>query len=125
MNFMEFVSDQSVGLMAEHHFEGLLFGYVPLLNRSKVRLVVSGKYLIGSISDKNLNINDTELILPPERMGSLAGKPYVEGSIGVENIFRFFRVDLVKRFTYLEADNIGSLFGVKGLAPRIAFKFKL
>jgi hypothetical protein len=33
---------------------------------------------------------------------ALGSTPYIEGSVGVENIFKFVRVDLVKRFTYLD-----------------------
>lgn len=124
MNFMEFASDESVGIRIEHHFNGLIFGYFPLLNRSKIRLVISGKALIGKVSAENQNFEDPELILKPERLREIGTTPYAEGSIGVENIFNIFRVDLVKRFTYLEAENIGNFMGVKGLAPRIAFKFK-
>ena len=124
MNFMEFASDQSAGLFVEHHFNGLIMGMLPLVNHLKMRVVVVGKFLYGSIEPQNSNVNDPSLILPPARLGSLDKKPYIEASAGLENIFSIVRVDLVKRFTYLDADNIGNFFGVKGLAPRIAFVFK-
>jgi hypothetical protein len=124
MNFMEFASDQSIGIMAEHHFDGLITGMIPLVNRLKMRVVVSGKVLYGSVSEKNRDFNNPEFILPPSVMGELSSKPYVEGGLGIENIFNILRVDVVRRFTYLEGGNIGNLFGVNGLAPRIAFKFK-
>ena len=90
-----------------------------------MRVVISGKALVGSVTLKNKNFSsDPELILIPERLGGLSLTPYAEGSIGVENIFKFFRIDLVKRFTYLDAENIGQFMGVKGLAPRVAFKIK-
>jgi hypothetical protein len=124
MNFMEFASDQSVGVFVEHHFNGLLLGFVPVVRNSKMRVVISGKMLVGSVSEKNRNIDDPELILKPERLGGLVGTPYLEGSAGIENIFNIFRIDMVQRFTYLDAPNVGNLFGVKGLGPRIAFKLK-
>jgi hypothetical protein len=124
MNFMEFASDQSVGLFIEHHFNGLIFGFVPLVRQTKMRVVVSGKMLVGNVSSTNSDLSDPQIILKPERLGSLSSEPYSEGSIGVENIFNILRVDMVKRFTYLDAPNIGNFFGVKGLAPRIAFKLK-
>ncbi|MCL4857164.1 MAG: hypothetical protein KJZ55_07840, partial [Flavobacteriales bacterium] len=46
------------------------------------------------------------------------GIPYAEASIGVSNIFKIFRVDLLQRLTYLDNQDISSLFGVKGLAIR-------
>jgi hypothetical protein len=97
---------------------------IPLVNRLKMRVVVSGKVLYGSVSEKNRDFNNPEFILPPSVMGELSSKPYVEGGLGIENIFNILRVDVVRRFTYLEGGNIGNLFGVNGLAPRIAFKFK-
>jgi len=45
--------------------------------------------------------------------------PYIEGSIGIGNIFKLFRVDLVKRFTYLDHPNIAEL----GLRMRFKFDF--
>lgn len=124
MNFMEFASDESISLMAEHHFNGLIFGLIPLINQTKMRVVLSGKVLYGRISDGNSDATDPNLILPPPGLGGLSQKPYGEGSIGIENIFNIMRVDLVKRFTYLDRPNIGNFLGVKGLAPRIAFSFK-
>ena len=50
-------------------------------------------------------------------MGFLSrGKPYVELGYGVENIFKFFRVDFIHRLTYVdkiknpEARKFGVLF---------------
>tara|TARA_R110002050_G_scaffold300586_1_gene470647 strand:- start:20994 stop:23483 length:2490 start_codon:yes stop_codon:yes gene_type:complete len=124
MNFMEFASDQSVALLAEHHFNGLVFGLIPGVNHFKMRLVVSAKILYGSVDSKNRDFSNPEFILPPPVMGELSRKPYAEGSIGIENIFNIMRIDLVKRFTYLDNPKIGNFLGVKGLAPRIAFRFK-
>jgi hypothetical protein len=33
---------------------------------------------------------------------SLASKPYMEANVGIGNIFKLLRVDLVKRLTYLD-----------------------
>ena len=41
----------------------------------------------------------------------LENKPYVEVGYGVENIFRFLRVDFVHRLTYLDNPNVRN-FGV-------------
>ena len=124
MNFMEFGSDKAVSIMAEHHFNGLILGLIPLVNHSKMRFVATGKILYGKIGENNRDFDNPEFILPPERMGSLSDKPYVEGSLGIENMFNILRVDLVKRFTYLDNPKIGNFLGVKGLTPRIAFSFK-
>ena len=55
---------------------------------------------------------------------TLANKPYMEASIGVMNIFKFGRIDLMKRLTYLDNPNMPVLFGVKGLSIRGMVKFE-
>jgi hypothetical protein len=45
--------------------------------------------------------------------------PYVEGSIGISNIFKLLRLDLVKRFTYLDHPNVAE-WGIRG---RVKFDF--
>ena len=49
---------------------------------------------------------------------SLSEKPYMEASVGILNIFKVARVDLIKRLTYLDNPNISSFLGVKGLGIR-------
>jgi hypothetical protein len=44
--------------------------------------------------------------------------PYVEASVGVANIFKILRIDLLQRVTYLDNEDIGTTFGVKGLGIR-------
>lgn len=125
MNFMEFASDQAAGIFVEHHFDGLITGLIPGVRHSKMRVVAGAKVLFGAVSEKNRNFSsDPELILKPERLNALNTNPYVEANVGIENIFTIFRIDIVKRFTYLDAEQIGSFLGVNGLAPRIAFKLK-
>jgi len=50
---------------------------------------------------------------------TLESKPYVEASVGVSNIMKIFRVDLIKRFTYLNHPNVSDI----GL--RIQFRFDI
>jgi hypothetical protein len=40
---------------------------------------------------------------------TLEKKPYIEASIGCSNIFRIMRLDVVKRFTYLNNPNAPSI----------------
>jgi hypothetical protein len=49
----------------------------------------------------------------------MTNTPYIEGSVGIENIFKFFRVDLVKRFNYLDDPNIAKI----GVRVRADFNF--
>ncbi len=121
MNFLEFVSDRSAALFVTHHFNGLIFGLIPLLDRTKIRLVISGKFLFGYLDDSNFNADDPELVQFPSSTYTLNNGPYIEASIGIENIFRFVRFDVVKRFTYLDHPNLKTIFGLNGIGPRIAF----
>lgn len=124
MNFQEFVSDRFFAINIDHHFNGLFFNRVPLLKKLKLREVVSFKMLYGGVRDENNPAKDPSLIKFPLFEGvpttfSLDKKPYIEGSVGVANIFKLIRVDLVKRFNYLENPYVASL----GVRARFKFDF--
>jgi len=69
---------------------------------------MSFKGIYGGLSDKNDPALHPALYqFPVDGNGqaithALGNTPYIEGSVGVENIFKFVRVDLVRRFTYLD-----------------------
>lgn len=124
MNFQEFVSDRFLGISVDHHFNGLFFNRVPLLKKLKLREVVSVKVLYGGVRDENDPAKDPSLIKYPLFEGSpttfaLNKKPYIEGSVGIANIFKLIRVDLVKRFNYLENPYVATL----GIRARFKFDF--
>jgi hypothetical protein len=121
MNYFEFISDSYVSLKYRHYFEGLFFNRLPLIKKLKWRLVTTGGIVYGQISKKNIN-----MIPPVDQYGnntrifsSLSEKPYVELGYGIENIFKFFRVDAFHRLTYRDRPNINT-FGVK-----VSFQFIL
>lgn len=101
MNYYEFASDVWLSFFYEHHFKGFFLGKIPLMKRLKWREVFIFKGLIGTLSDKNNgSLENTDAILRfPAGMGSVS-KPYFETGIGVENIFRLFRVDAIWRLTH-------------------------
>ncbi|MCW3088448.1 MAG: hypothetical protein JWQ78_1834 [Sediminibacterium sp.] len=124
MNFQEFVSDHYLGVTIDHHFNGLFFNRVPLLKKLKLREVVSLKMLYGGVRNENNPTLDPSLIRYPTFEGlpttfSLERKPYLEGSVGIANIFKLIRVDLVKRFNYLDNPYVASL----GVRARFKFDF--
>lgn len=124
MNFQEFVSDHFIALNLDHHFNGLFFNRVPLLKKLKLREVVSAKILYGGVRDENNPYKDPSMIQYPTVAGmpatyALNKTPYIEGSVGVANIFKLFRVDLVKRFNYLDHPGVSSL----GVRARFKFEF--
>ncbi|MEJ5317154.1 MAG: DUF5686 family protein [Tenuifilum sp.] len=106
MNYYEFASDQYVSLYYEHHFQGIFLNHFPILRRLKWREVATAKYLIGSISNQNMQV-----LQFPAGLGEVS-KPYMEVSVGVENIFKVIRVDALWRLTHLDNPNIQP-FGVR------------
>ena len=128
MNYLEFVSDQYAYLIYTHYFDGLFLNMIPLMKRLKWRSLISARVLYGNITDaNNPEVTQGLVAFPTDKNGetitySLENMPYIEGSIGIENIFNFIRVDIVKRFTYLDHPNLPGLGGVKGLGIRFKFR---
>ncbi|PKR81396.1 hypothetical protein CW751_04890 [Brumimicrobium salinarum] len=96
MDYFEFISDRYVGATAEHHFNGLFFDRIPLVRKLKWRLVASAKSVWGELSDKQKTV-----MMIPDNTIPFGNTPYVESAIGIENIFKVFRVDAVWRMTHL------------------------
>ncbi len=113
MNYYEFASDRYASLYAEYHFQGLFLNKIPLMRKLKWREVVSAKGLIGDLSDRHLSIIDY-----PEGLYKV-NHPYVEASVGIENIFKIFRVDAMWRLSYLDHDDIQPF----GLRVMVQFVF--
>jgi len=112
MNFMEFMSDKYASINIEHNFNGFLLNKIPLVKRLQLREIVTLKVLSGSLSGKNDPHQSQGLYqFPQDKLGNdvsfkLGATPYMEGSVGLSNIFKILRVDLVRRFTYLENPHI-------------------
>jgi len=106
MNYYEFVSDRYISVFAEQHFEGFFLNRIPLFRKLKWREVISGKGVIGSLDEENAGIMKFPLGL------SGLSKPYLEASAGIENIFKFIRIDAMWRLSYLDNPDI-SEFGIR------------
>lgn len=104
MNFYEFASDAWVSFFYEHHFNGFLFGKIPLLKKLNWREVLVFKGVYGTLTERNDgSLPDTRaMLLFPWGMSSVR-KPYLETGFGVENIFRLLRVDFIWRLTHRDA----------------------
>ncbi len=114
MNIQEFVSDHFAGLHLDHYFGGFFFNKVPLFKKWRIREVVGAKLLYGGLRDVNNPDKNPEQMKFPLNNGvlstyALGSQPYVEASVGIYNIFTFLRLDLVKRYTYLDHPNISTL----------------
>ena len=126
MNFMEFVSDQYAAGSVNIHFNGFFLNKLPLIKKLKLREVLSAKVLYGSVRDENNPTKTNSLLKFPTDITlgnpttfSLGKAPYMEVSVGIANIFRLVRVDLVKRLSYLDNPGISTW----GIRTRVAFDF--
>lgn len=125
MNFLEFVSDQYVSINLEHHFNGFFFNRIPLLKRLKLREIISFKGIYGGVTNaNNPNVTDGLMLFPTDAAGNpttftLDKKPYIEISAGIGNIFKVFRIDVVKRLTYIDKPNVSNI----GIRARFKFDF--
>jgi hypothetical protein len=125
MNFLEFVSDHYVSLNLDHNFNGLIFNRIPLLRKFKLREEVTFKILEGGVrSENDPALHPGLYTRPADQNGvpitySLDKQPYIEASVGIANIFKLLRVDLVKRLTYLDHPNVSPL----GIRARIKVDF--
>jgi hypothetical protein len=113
LNFLEFISDRYVGAFIENHWEGLLFDRIPINKKLKWRLLTTGRAVYGSLSSRH----EKEMLIPSfvKRFGNV---PYIESSVGIENILKVVRLDLVWRMTH-QLPEVSPL----GVRARISFNF--
>lgn len=100
LNYYEFIDDRYFTIFYTHHFDGMFFNHLPLLRKLKLREVVHARGLIGDLSAKNASYSQ----FLPNSTG--LDRPYLEAGVGIENILKVARVDLVWRLTHLEHNNI-------------------
>ncbi len=109
MNFFEFVSQSFASVRLQHNFEGFVFNRIPVIRKLKWRLVGTGNVLFGGVSqstlDAQIRTDDSGNDLPFFNVLE-NGRPFAEVGLGVENIFKVFRVDFIRRLTYLENDGV-------------------
>lgn len=105
MHPMEFIVDRYASLHTAYHLKGAILNHVPLIRRLKLREVVGFNILYGGLSDKNnpeQSPNNIGLYEFPKGTSPLGKTPYMEFSIGIENILKLIRIDYVRRITYIE-----------------------
>jgi hypothetical protein len=119
MNFQEFVSDHYASINIDHNFNGFFFNKIPLLKKLKLREIIDFKGLWGGVRGQNNPSNDPSLLrFPVSTSGApitytLNNGPYIERSVGVGNIFKLLRIDLVRRFSYLDHPEV-TQWGIRG-----------
>lgn len=125
MNFMEFISDRHAALNLQYYMNGFILNKLPLIKRLQLREVFSFKALYGGLrNENNPTYNNNVYAWQTNSDGDISSftfgsEPYMEASVGLSNIFKILRVDLVKRLNYLDQPNV-SQWGVRA---RIKFDF--
>ncbi|HVU96072.1 MAG TPA: DUF5686 family protein [Puia sp.] len=116
-NKWQYIHDKYGGANLEHNVGNGLFRFIPLTRRLKWRQFWTAKALWGSLSRENTAYNSQ----PGSNFQSLNGRTYLELGTGVDNIFRFFRVDCIWRILPQPLPAEGAeRFGVFG-SFRVAF----
>ncbi|CAA7393623.1 DUF5686 family protein [Chryseobacterium fistulae] len=111
LNYYEFVADTYTTLHLEHHFNGKILSFIPLIKKLKLREIAFIRGAYGTLSDpsKAINVEGFKYSAPSEHI-------YYEYGFGFENIgfgnLRIFRIDFNWRGNYLDRPDI-SRFGVK------------
>ena len=117
MNALEFVTDQYVSFNATYYLKGWILNRIPGIKWLRLREVLSFKMIYGGLTDKNNPTLTPGLFLLPDGTQPLGSTPYMECSVGLENIFKILRIDYYRRLTYLDHPDI------KKGGIRIALRF--
>jgi len=96
LNYYDFVTDTYISGHFEHHFNGFILNKIPLIQDLKLRSLLTFKTVYGTISDKNIAINRSNIVY-----AAPTNKMYYEYGIGFENIgygnIRPLRIDFITR----------------------------
>ena len=125
MNDLEFISDKYVNLSIDQRFHGFFLNKIPLIKKLRMRELARFKLLYGGLSAGNRPENNPSLLhFPLDREGrtatfSLEKQPYMEVSVGLENILNIIRLEYVRRLSYLNHPDSRQ----QGLRFSVAFDF--
>lgn len=102
MNALEFINDEYASWDVTYYMNGNLLNRLPFIKKLKWREVFCFRGLWGHLTDKNnpSKGNVEGLFLFPGCTFTMGRAPYMEASVGIENIFKFLRIDYVWRLNY-------------------------
>ena len=107
MNALEFINDEYASWDLTYYMNGLILNRIPLIKKLKWREVICFRGLWGHLTEKNDPASRAEGLYEfPEGTYRLGKTPYMEASVGIENIFKFMRLDYVWRLNYLDNPGI-------------------
>jgi len=117
MNYLEFVSDHFAGISIDHSFKGFFFDRIPLIKKLKWREVISCRLLYGGLRAENQPGANGALKFPVKdnitATYTLNNGPYFEAGAGITRIFKILRIDVIRRFSYLDHPSV-SQWSVRG-----------
>jgi len=120
MNVMEFINDEYASWDLTYYMNGNLLNRLPLIKKLKWREVFCFRGLWGNLTDKNNPANgESGLYLFPNGSYTMGNTPYMEASVGIENILKFIRIDYTWRLNYRENPGIQ----VQGIRATMRFSF--
>jgi hypothetical protein len=107
LNFYEFVTDRYATFQWEHNFQGRLFSRIPYFRKLNWREIIGARTVYGDFSEENKQLNASGLVYKAPTT------PYLEYSVGIGNIFKFFRIDASWRGNYRDIPGTNN-FTIKG-----------
>ena len=107
VNPNEFINDRYTQLFISWETNGNFLGSIRPIRRARLKEYFGIRMFWGALSDKNnpaLN-DDSRPDLPPGYNIMDEKRPYIEGVIGLHNIFNVLKIEYVHRFTYRNIPN--------------------
>lgn len=116
---LEFIHDRQVSGEINYHLGGYIFNKLPLIKKMKLREVAGFRGFYGGLRQENSPYgNSQNTMFPNNTIRTMEHIPYMEYNIGIENIFKFFRVDYIRRLNYKDYE------GVKNSGFRFMVQFQ-
>lgn len=120
MNPLEFINDEYASWDLTYYMNGNLLNRIPVIKKLRWREVFCFRGLWGNLTEKNNPEKNNEgLYIFPKGTYQMGKAPYMEASIGIENIFNAVRIDYVWRLNYLNHSGIQN----SGIRATIALTF--
>ena len=120
MDPMEFIHDRFMSWETTYFMNGALLNRLPLIKKLQLREVIAFRGWYGDLSKKNNPLESGEgLYVFPENSYSMNDGPYMEFSVGLDNILKLIRLDYVWRFSYKDHPDVPN----SGLRFKMQFNF--
>jgi Family of unknown function (DUF5686)/CarboxypepD_reg-like domain len=91
----EFAADKYVSLHTRFYLGGALFDKIPLLQKWGWRERFSFNSYLGSMNKANIDYNKNS------NFNTISKTPFMEASVGIENIFHVLSIEYYRRLNYL------------------------